>query len=224
MIRLNGYPFLHKEEYSFGVSVGEVMQKDLMVMTSGQRLDEIDQILLEKNYQGFPVVKNKESMILVGYIGRSELKYVIDKAKRIHGISNDAQCFFNLEGANSNIDGNDISQSSSSFIDFGSFIDETPMSVHPRLPLETVVDLFRKMGPRVILIEYIGKLVGLITVKDVLKYIAKREEAEELETIIPDASQTSYSDDDGLELVSRNSRKQGLSLLEMGRLQTSEDS
>ena len=32
--------------------------------------------------------------------------------------------------------------------------------------------------PRVILIEFAGKLVGLITVKDVLKYIA-RKEAEE---------------------------------------------
>jgi chloride channel 3/4/5 len=32
--------------------------------------------------------------------------------------------------------------------------------------------LFKRMGPRVILVEHRGRLVGLVTVKDVLKYIA----------------------------------------------------
>lgn len=32
------------------------------------------------------------------------------------------------------------------------------------------MELFRKIGPRVILIEYHGKLTGLVTVKDCLKY------------------------------------------------------
>jgi chloride channel 3/4/5 len=32
------------------------------------------------------------------------------------------------------------------------------------------MELFRKIGPRVILIEYHGKLSGLVTVKDCLKY------------------------------------------------------
>jgi len=116
-------------------------------------------------------------MILLGYIGRIELKYAIDKAKRVCGASNGAHCFFNPEDSNLS-DPDNNGGSSSNFIDFGPFIDQTPITVHPRLPLETVMDLFKKMGPRVILIEYAGKLVGLITVKDVLKYIA-RKEAEE---------------------------------------------
>jgi chloride channel 3/4/5 len=37
------------------------------------------------------------------------------------------------------------------------------------------MDMFRKIGPRAILIEYRGKLVGLVTVKDCLKYQFKVE-------------------------------------------------
>jgi chloride channel 3/4/5 len=44
------------------------------------------------------------------------------------------------------------------------------LAVHPRLPLETVMELFKKLGPRVILVEHRGRLTGLITVKDCLKY------------------------------------------------------
>ncbi|CAI2187703.1 2046_t:CDS:10, partial [Funneliformis geosporum] len=201
MIRLNGFPFLDKEEYSFGVSVATVMRKhDLEVMTaSDTKLGQIDQILLETNYQGFPVVQDKTSMTLLGYIGRVELKYAIDKAKRVRGTSNDAHCFFNPEDNFSDPDNS--GESSSNFIDFGPFIDQTPITVHPRLPLETVMDLFKKMGPRVILIEHEGKLVGLITVKDVLKYIARKEAEEENDELgvelisndIDDNSSNSYS-------------------------------
>ena len=66
----------------------------------------------------------------------------------------------------------------SSSVDFSRFIDSTPVTVHPRLPLETVMELFRKIGPRVILIEYHGKLAGLVTVKDCLKYQFKVEASE----------------------------------------------
>jgi chloride channel 3/4/5 len=63
-------------------------------------------------------------------------------------------------------------------IDFSRFIDPTPLAIHPQLPLETVMELFKKMGPRVILIEHRGKLIGLVTVKDCLKYQFKVEASE----------------------------------------------
>jgi chloride channel 3/4/5 len=37
------------------------------------------------------------------------------------------------------------------------------------------MELFKKMGPRVILIEYRGRLTGLVTIKDCLKYQFKVE-------------------------------------------------
>jgi chloride channel 3/4/5 len=55
------------------------------------------------------------------------------------------------------------------------FSSQTPITVRPQFYLETVMDLFKKIGPRVILIENLGKVVGVITVKDVLRYIAQIE-------------------------------------------------
>jgi len=63
-------------------------------------------------------------------------------------------------------------------LDFGQYIDFTPLSIHPHLPLETVMEMFKKLGPRVILVELKGKVCGLITVKDVLKYQFKVESEE----------------------------------------------
>ncbi|CDW97362.1 hypothetical protein [Sporisorium scitamineum] len=46
------------------------------------------------------------------------------------------------------------------------------------MALETVMDMFKNLGPRVILVVEYGKLSGLVTVKDVLKRIAMQEKAE----------------------------------------------
>jgi chloride channel 3/4/5 len=41
-IQINGYPFLDKEEHSFGVPVSHVMHRDPIVMTAtGMKLHEI---------------------------------------------------------------------------------------------------------------------------------------------------------------------------------------
>lgn len=55
-------------------------------------------------------------------------------------------------------------------LDFARFIDPTPLTVHPRLPLETVMEMFIKVGPRVVLVEHRGRLCGVVTRKDVLKF------------------------------------------------------
>jgi len=65
-----------------------------------------------------------------------------------------------------------------SSLDFGQYIDSTPIAIHPHLPLETVMEMFKKLGPRVILVELRGKVCGLVTVKDVLKYQFKVENEE----------------------------------------------
>lgn len=43
------------------------------------------------------------------------------------------------------------------------------------MPLEIVLQLFRRMGPRVILVSHEGTLVGLVTIKDVLRHEASEK-------------------------------------------------
>ncbi|CAG8488915.1 10203_t:CDS:10 [Ambispora leptoticha] len=146
------------------LAIATVMHKDLVVMMSGQRLEEIEQILLETNYRGFPIVKDKTSMILMGYIGRAELRYAIDLYKKMNGRSNNAYCFFDGDSQNSE------------HLNLSKYL-EIPFSVSSNTPLEIVLDLFKKLGPRAIVIETLGKLVGIVTRKDVLVYIKQLEKS-----------------------------------------------
>lgn len=188
MIWFNGFPFLdNKEEHTFGVPVSQVMIKEVTSLPStGMSLKALETMLAQSKYQGFPVVEDRAMKILIGYIGRSELQYAINRVKKEGFISPDAKCLFTspLSAAvhtpsaaaapRVTLDTND-SSSGQQRVDFSRFIDPTPLTVHPRLPLETVMELFKKMGPRVILIDYRGRLAGLVTVKDCLKYQFKVE-------------------------------------------------
>lgn len=188
MIYLNGYPFLdNKEEHTFGVPVSQVMASHVVSLpATGLELRQLERIMNENQYQGYPIVDDASTKTLIGYMGRTELRYAIDRAKRDQMAPGHAKCFFTSSGTGTDartpastmpaVTFDTMSATSAQLrVDFSKFMDPTPLTVHPRLPLETVMELFKKMGPRVILIEYRGRLTGLITVKDCLKYQFKVE-------------------------------------------------
>lgn len=187
MIWFNGFPFLdNKEEHTFGVPVSHVMTTETTVLpVSGLDLKTVEKLLERNKYQGFPIVEDRQTSVLVGYIGRTELRYAIDRAKREQAVSPMARCFFGSTDSSTRVTPTAStpavtfdtlpSTSNQMSIDFSRFVNITPLAVHPRLPLETVMELFKKMGPRVILVEYHGQLAGLVTVKDCLKYQFKVE-------------------------------------------------
>ncbi|KAI9481109.1 MAG: chloride channel [Benjaminiella poitrasii] len=192
-IRLNGYPILENDEKVFNVPVSHVMQENMTVMTAtGMTFHDIETILENTEFQGFPVVDDLRSMILFGYIGRSELRYLIEKARINKKAQDKTICRFtpdrdepeiltNLGEEEEELDENDRSELrgfSSDILDFGAYMDQTPITVHPKLYLETVMDIFKQLGPRVVLLEERGRLKGLVTVKDVLKYTARMESAD----------------------------------------------
>ncbi|KAL7271131.1 glycerol ethanol, ferric requiring protein [Rhizina undulata] len=162
MIWFNGFPFLdNKEEHVFGVPVSRVMNHELTVLPStGMTLRDVEEILENTTYQGFPIVQDRNSKLLLGYINRTELKYAIDRAKRPNPPSPTTPCFFTPSSL----------PPSSTTLDFSRFIDPTPLTVHPRLALETVMEIFKKVGPRVVLVEHRGRLSGVVTRKDVLRF------------------------------------------------------
>jgi len=195
MIWFSGFPFIdNKEDHNFGVPVSQVMITDVVsIPTVGMTLKRVEELLSQDSYQGFPIVEDDNSKILVGYIGRTELRYAVDRVKRERSISPLAKCSFAPSQYDNPItpitprtpggiefppSGASSSSAGAMAVNFSPYVDTTPVTVHPRLPLETVMELFRKIGPRVILIEYHGRLTGLVTVKDCLKYQFKVEAAE----------------------------------------------
>ncbi|KAL9102974.1 MAG: hypothetical protein Q9163_001927 [Psora crenata] len=190
MIWFNGFPFLdNKEEHTFGVPVSQVMTTEVTSLPStGLNLESLERLLAQNKYQGFPIIEDRTSKNLTGYIGRTELRYAIDRAKKESSISPTAECLFvqsdgtgvqTPSGPAPPVTFRDIESSTGQqTIDLSRFIDPTPLAVHPRLPLETVMELFKKMGPRVIIVEYRGRVAGLVTVKDCLKFQFKVEAQE----------------------------------------------
>jgi chloride channel 3/4/5 len=182
MIWFNGMPFLdNKEDHTFNVPVSTAMTSSTTALpSSGLCVRDIETILTNTKFSGYPIVEDTTSMMLVGYIGRVELRYALDRARRDQLATPRTKCVFTpLAGhvpitpstPNPNIHIDYLTASSThTSVDLSKFIDATPITVHPRLPLETVMELFKKLGPRVILVEYRGRLTGLITVKDCLKY------------------------------------------------------
>ena len=187
MIWFNGFPFLdNKEEHTFGVPVSQVMTAEVTSLpATGLNLQGLERIMHESKYQGFPIVEDRKTRILIGYIGRTELRYAIERTKKEGFVSPKAKCIFTQPASTAlqtpstaapAMTFDDIAAASGQqTVEFSRFIDPTPLAVHPRLPLETVMELFKKMGPRAILVEYRGRVVGLVTVKDCLKYQFKVE-------------------------------------------------
>ncbi|BGP57271.1 glycerol ethanol, ferric requiring protein [Rhodotorula sphaerocarpa] len=190
MIKFNGYPLLENHDHAYGVPVSTVMRKDLLCLPSeGMKLDELQRLLSTTKYQGFPVVRSATDKTLLGDISRRDLQIAIDKAQLSHVIAPDAPCLFCPELASPA----DTSSSSPApqeeelageddwdggeegILDFSPFVNQTPLSVSPKQPLEFVMQLFRRMGPRVILVERFGVLVGLVSVKDCLRYTIEHE-------------------------------------------------
>ena len=121
---------------------------------------------------------------MIGYIGRTEVGFAIDRARKPGRLSPDAKCAFTSQSADeaqtpvSATPAVTFDHMAQQVVDFSPFVDATPITVHPRLPLETVMELFKKMGPRVIIIEHHGTVEGLVTIKDCLKYQFKVEAQE----------------------------------------------
>lgn len=62
-------------------------------------------------------------------------------------------------------------------------LDMAPITVTDQTPMETVVDMFRKLGLRQTLVTHNGRLLGVITKKDVLRHV-KQMDNEDPSTIL----------------------------------------
>ncbi|EIW62694.1 Cl-channel protein [Trametes versicolor FP-101664 SS1] len=190
MIRFNGFPFLEKDDHAYNVPVSRVMRFDLKTLpASGLTVQDIESILASTEVKGFPIVSVDASRTLLGFIDRSELRYVLDKAKDYQDVQagtpvsfapdaedeEEAEFSGMASGPAVGIDDElslEIMETTATpdVLKLWPWVNQTPLTVSPQLPLEVVMQLFKRMGPRVILVENHGALAGLVTVKDVLRF------------------------------------------------------
>ncbi|XP_030304776.1 H(+)/Cl(-) exchange transporter 5 isoform X6 [Calypte anna] len=173
-IRLNGYPFLEaKEEFSHKTLAMDVMRPrrsdpPLTIITQdSMTVEDVETIINETTYSGYPVVVSRESQRLVGFVLRRDLIISIENArKKQDGIVSTSVIYFTDHSP-------PLPPSSPSMLKLRSILDLSPFTVTDQTPMEIVVDIFRKLGLRQCLVTHNGKLLGIITKKDVLKHIAQ---------------------------------------------------
>uniref|UniRef100_A0A4W6FNS7 Chloride channel protein n=1 Tax=Lates calcarifer TaxID=8187 RepID=A0A4W6FNS7_LATCA len=173
-IRLNGYPFLEpKEEFEHSSLTVDVMRPKrsdpaLAVLTQeGMTVGQVEALVESTHYSGFPVVVSQESQRLVGFVLRRDLLISIDNArKRQEGVVSASQVVF-TEHAPS------VAADAPPPLRLRGIMDLSPFTVTDHTPMDITVDIFRKLGLRQCLVTHNGRLLGIITKKDILKHMAQ---------------------------------------------------
>ncbi|XP_074087662.1 H(+)/Cl(-) exchange transporter 3 [Macrotis lagotis] len=171
-IRLNGYPFLDaKEEFTHTTLAADVMRPrrsdpPLAVLTQdNMTVDDIENMINETSYNGFPVIMSKESQRLVGFALRRDLTIAIESArKKQEGIVGSSRVCFAQHTPS-------LPAESPRPLKLRSILDMSPFTVTDHTPMEIVVDIFRKLGLRQCLVTHNGIVLGIITKKNILEHL-----------------------------------------------------
>lgn len=174
-IQLNGYPYLDsKEEFTHTTLASDVMRPrrndpPLSVITQdSMTVEEVDHVLKSTTHNGFPVIVSRESQYLVGFVLRRDLNLALSNAlKNQDGIVYNSTVYFT----------NHVTENPNgpAPLKLRKIIDMAPVTITDQTPMEMVVEMFRKLGLRQTLVTHKGRLLGILTKKDVLRHIAHLE-------------------------------------------------
>ncbi|KAL5038637.1 glycerol ethanol, ferric requiring protein [Batrachochytrium dendrobatidis] len=197
MIRIKAFPFLDpRVDEIIGTNVSEAMTSiDHLVCFKGKgmMLSDIEALLDSYDYQGFPIIQSDQDTSIVGYITRGDLLYAIEKAKMHHTIAahtvvffdnpdfwstpaNESESFIVPTADTPGFGSSNTNPSTADTVNLAYYVDQTPLGVDPSVPIEFVIDMFKKLGPRVIIVKEAGCLKGLVTKKDLLATIYSQDE------------------------------------------------
>lgn len=142
-------------------------------------VDDIEVLLKETEHNGYPVVVSRESQYLVGFVLRRDLNLALgnlrfidsliqvfhiihspcnnvsaNARRTVEGISGQSLIIFS--GSLSPVAGQGSSSSPFPKVTLHKILDMAPITVTDQTPMETVVDMFRKLGLRQTLVTHNG--------------------------------------------------------------------
>lgn len=173
IISIRGFPFLDpQKDYNFPSLIEDRMTPavDLVCLERYSTFRQVQAIIDHYSFQGFPLVTSKSSMGLLGYVDRISLMREMVKIQESGGFDETCRIDF-AEGKDEDFEGRY----------FHRVVDDTPLSLDPGASMNFALDLFRKLGPRILLVKKQGILVGLLTKKDMLDFIEDSEASARLQ-------------------------------------------
>ena len=121
-----------------------------VITQDSMTVHDIEKLLKETEYNGYPVVVSKESQYLVGYILRRDLNLAIINAKKmIDGINERSLVLLTTDVTS-------IQSLGPTPLKLKRILDMAPITITDQTPMETVVDMFRKLGLRQTLVTHNG--------------------------------------------------------------------
>ncbi|KAF8781587.1 H(+)/Cl(-) exchange transporter 3 like protein [Argiope bruennichi] len=178
-IQINHYPFLDNK-HSFRHSTQAVdlvrnaaLYKELVSLSQrGMTLQDVENILHRTTHNGFPIVISKEIPYLIGFVLRRDLCLAIEHLKETNPeVTERTTVDFNHRSPENWKDFHSINLSR--------IVDMAPLTVTVQTPMETVIEMFCKLGLRQLLVTEHGRLLGIITKKDVLNHVQEMEKKTE---------------------------------------------
>ncbi|XP_033127501.1 H(+)/Cl(-) exchange transporter 3-like isoform X3 [Anneissia japonica] len=177
-IKLNGYPFLDsKKEFIYTTLAADVMRPrrsdpPLSSLTQeSMSVEEIENIITETTYNSYPVIVSAESQRLVGLVYRRDLTRAIATARENEeGVVSQSKVYFSHHLPRYAPPGTPAP------LKLVNIIDACPFQITDQTPMSTVVEMFRKLGLRLCLVTHNGRVLGVITKKDVLRHIAEMDQ------------------------------------------------
>ncbi|AOA62260.1 Anion/proton exchange transporter [Komagataella phaffii CBS 7435] len=169
MIKFNGMPFIDsKEEHEFfqDNATHKAMTLETVYFPLRLSYHDLEVILADTDYKAYPVLDQEG--FCSGLVQREQLVAEIGRLKGQDRLQLETMCMFS-EDSSTNPFIEDLQDSETCYLDH--LIKRDPVSVMTSTPLEISLDIFVKLGPRLILVKNSGgKLAGLLSRKDIIKY------------------------------------------------------
>eukprot|EP00064_Thunnus_orientalis_P024202 superscaffoldBa00010064_g24482 len=148
-IQLNGYPYLDvRDEFTHRTLATDVMRPrrndpPLAVLTQDSTtVEDVETLIKDTDYNGFPVVVSRESERLIGFVQRRDLTLAIKNARQKQdGVVSSSVVYFTEDAPQ-------LPASNPQPLKLRRILNLSPFTVTDHTPMETVVDIFRKLGLR----------------------------------------------------------------------------
>src|SRR5690606_6252562 len=123
-------------------------------------MSDLFQLLRSTTPSGFPVVVSESSRYLVGFVTRHDLNLALNKAKKSEDVHDNSPIYFRnftadeqtrfRQQADHHL--NHRQDRAPTPLNFRRILDLAPITVTDQTPMETVIDMFRKLGLRQVLV------------------------------------------------------------------------
>ena len=172
-ICLNDYPFLdNKEEFSHTTTASDAMRPKLgdqslsLLTEDSMTVSDIYALLKSTTHTGFPVVLSESSKYLVGFVSRNDLTLALSRARKSGEVFSHSPVLFRIltpeeqasqqQQHHSSYSGLNGQRDLIAPLNFRRILDLAPITVTDQTPMETVIDMFRKLGLRQVLVTHNG--------------------------------------------------------------------